>query len=58
MGAMKIAYAPIKLRKVFPLLMIIQGHRAHPPRRIHMIIPRLMLIHFGHMVTTSRKILV
>jgi hypothetical protein len=52
-GAINMEYAPIKLRKVLPLLMIIQGQSAHPPRTMHMIIPRLMLNHFGHMVVIS-----
>jgi hypothetical protein len=47
MGAMKIAYADMKLRKVVADSRIIQGHRAQPPSRNPRIPARRMLRYLG-----------
>lgn len=54
MGAMKMEYAPMKLRNVLPSLIIIHGQSAHPPSSMHTTMPRLMFIHLGNIVVRSK----
>lgn len=56
MGAMKTAYADMKLRKVLALERMIQGTIAHPPTNIAKMTPRRMLKYLGKREVISEDV--